>query len=217
MSTVAEMVSHVQAFAPSLSLTSTAILVDLNNALQDLFEEADLEATTGVGSESAMVTVASQQRYNLPSNCVKPRWLQWRISGVLCDVIYADLDAFRDLSRSPSDVTPTSGILRWTVWGNQILLYPIPTEAGTQGNDGELILDFYKIPATLVDGGTPDIPAQYHNLLEYWATSMAFAKNEEGQWAEYWMDLYRKGKSQMQVERTVAQRAMPARVRPARW
>lgn len=218
MATVAEMVTNVQANAPSLSLTSDQILPDLNAALRDLFEEAELEATTGVGDEAAMVTVASQQRYALPSNCVKARYLQWRLSSTLRQVNYLQLDAFRRLAvNTAADISPESSSLYWTVWGSSLLLYPTPTAAGSAGGDGELVLDFYKVPATLTSNSTPDIPTQYHQLLEWYATGMAYAKADEGQWAEWWLSRYREGKGQMARERTINERAMPAKVRLARW
>lgn len=218
MSTVAQMIANVQSNAPGLSLTSTNVLRLLNNGLQDLFEEAELEATSGVGGEAAIVTVAGQQRYTLPTNCVKPRQLQWRLSGTLRDVTYLQLDPFRTISRTTTAAEPVTGPLYWTIWGNAMLLWPIPTDNGTAGGDGELVLDFYKSPDTLVnDSDVPDIPTQYHNLLEYYATAMAYAQNEEGQWAQYWEGRFREGKAQMERERTIAERVQPARVRQARW
>lgn len=219
MSTVAQMVANVQSYAPSLSLTRATIVGHLNNALQDLFEEANLEATTGQGTDPAMVTVAGQQWYALPGNCVKARALQWRLNGVLEPVTYVDLDQYRLLSRTGTTGTdPTGGALYFTIWGNRIGLWPIPTANGTAGGDGELVLDFYKVPATLVnDTDVPDIPAQYHNLLEFYATAQVFLTAEEGQFYQAWMAKFDYGKRQMQAERIISERVLPARVRPARW
>jgi hypothetical protein len=213
------MVASVGKNAPSLSLNPDDVLNDLNNALQDLFEEADLEATSGVGANPVLLTTAGQQTVALPANCVKPLELMWRLGGVLSPVTYLTRDEYRRTSQAvAAGGDPVCGSLRWNLFGGVIWLWPIPTATGTAGGDGELVLDYYKKPAALVnDNDAPDIPEQYHNLLELYATSQAYAKAEEGQWAEYWMGLYRSGKQQMTMERATTQRAMPAKVKPVRW
>jgi hypothetical protein len=219
MSTVAQMVTNVGKNAPSLSLWRDDVVNDLNNALQDLFEEADLEATSGVGTNPVLLTAAGQQTVNLPVNCVKPLELAWRIGGILAPVTYIDRDSYRRLSQvQSSGGDPAPGALRWNLWGGAIWLWPIPAADGTTGGDGELVLDYYKKPAALVnDNDVPDIPEQYHNLLEVYATAKAYAKAEEGQWMQAWMQEYERGKQQMAMERATTQRAMPAKIKPVRW
>lgn len=220
MSTVGDMVARVQRYASSLSLQRSDILNSLNNALQDLFEEADLEYATGQAGIPAMVTAAGQQTVALPANCVKPATLTWRIGGVLQPVDYAQRDEYLRISQyqAGQQPSPVAGSLKWNLWAGVIWLWPIPAATGTAGQDGELVLDYYGRPPDLVlDADVPGIPVQYHNLLEFYAAADAFALAEEGQWAAYWMDRFNRGKAQMTSERATTQRAAPAKVKAVRW
>src|SRR6185437_7958326 len=117
-------------------------------------------------------TVAGTSTYPQPANLGKDRSLHFTVTSQVGELTSVGL---RTLDRSVS----VSGVPRlYALTGSNIQLYPVPDGVYT------LELRYWAQPAQLVnDTDTPSIPADYHDMLLYWALKRAYSAEDDPQTA----------------------------------
>lgn len=125
-------------------------------------------------------TVNGTSLYSLPADFAKVRSV--RRTDVSIEMVNVGL---RTIDRSVS----TSGApVYYALDGANVHFYPSPDQAYP------IELRYWKLPAQLVaDTDVPTIPADYHSLLNYWATAEAYRAEDDAQTAQGWQALYDKG------------------------
>ena len=126
-------------------------------------------------------TTVGTSMYSLPANFARTRSLRRTDIGIELENV-----GLRTIDRS----TITSGTpYAYALDGANLHLYPTPDQAYP------LELRYWLMPNPLVaDSDVPTIPADYHNLLVYGATSEAYAADDDGpQMGAYWQAKFDKG------------------------
>lgn len=149
----------------------------INNGYFNLIRRVDYyvdEAT------SDLPTVTGTALYPLPADFARVRSV--RRTDVEQEMVSAGL---RDIDRS----TPASGAPVWyALDAANIHLYPTPDNAYP------IEIRYWKLPASLAaDTDVPTIPADYHNLLIYWAVAESYRAEDDHETAQQWQGLYDKG------------------------
>lgn len=178
----------------------------VNLAQQDLGEYAQIQAPPYTFSSQQGVQI-----YPLPADCLKARSLTWLVNGVTVGCSYLHLDEFENLSQNTnSQVVAVGTTPYWTVWGNEIMVWPVPSENGSN----DLALYYYQQPADLVNlADVSLLPYRYQEALVLYAYARALEQQEEFQYAQYTDGLYNAMKQRLQQQASSHQRERPPRAR----
>lgn len=175
--------------------TDNEIKDSINYALQEEFPQAtrytDYEATT--------TSVANQEDYTLPDDCVE-------LDEVSYDgefLVFMELREIMKLkSYTISGIDNTGVPDNYTVLSNRILrFFPIPDL------DSKEIKIYYrgKPPALSGDSDVPGIPSQFHRLLAFYVLWQAKMKDNELEQGEYYRKLFEEGKMKAKLFLTGSQ------------
>lgn len=123
--------------------------------------------------------VANQQEYNFPADMLILQTVTIKPFGY---TVYSKLHRFSftefNMKVDGWDTsTPETGVpTMYSVFENQIILWPVPQSASTAG-----LKIFYNRTPTAVTGGadTPEIPVAYHNALVDYCLQKAFEMDED--------------------------------------
>jgi hypothetical protein len=157
-----------------VQVTDTDILRWINSAQKQIVlqNESLLEVT------SVTTTIVAQQSYSLPSNLLKLRGIQYRADT---DQAYFRLKGY-SLSEFNEKVdgwdgdTNNSDPLCYTIYGNEILLFPIPRTAVTSA----LKIYYNRAPVDVVTtADTPELPLLYHDTIVKFCLQQAYEMDED--------------------------------------
>lgn len=145
-------------------------------------------------------TVSGTSMYALPADFARTRSLHRTDLGR--ELVAVGL---RDIDRS----VITSGTpYAYALDGANVHLYPTPDQAYP------LEIRYWKLPPVLsADSDVPTIPADYHNLLVYWATAEAFRAEDDHPTADKWQALYDKGLAQFSADVKFANGDLPTQLK----
>lgn len=128
----------------------------------------DVLSTIGLiqAIDTSITTVTDTSTYDYPSNVIRIRRLHY--DGRPCKLI-----SFREYEvRVPSGVAATGTSSEYILWGDQIILYPTPSEAVT------LTLYCEKQQSAITDANsTIDIPEVFHSAVADAVIAMMFDKD----------------------------------------
>lgn len=150
----------------------------INEAQRDVCLRADLSTQF---TTSTITTTAGTQGYALPSNYAR-LGEKGNLSIPTYDEILNELEDQDDFD----DTTPSSGKpTSYIIIGATLYLYPTPDAVYS------LTLRYYKLPADLVNNtDEPEIPEQYHHLLEHYAQRKAYERESDRDMAQYHAGIY---------------------------
>jgi hypothetical protein len=156
----------------------------LNQAQRRAVIESEIRTQETTESLSA---VAGQASYGLPANFARLiDFFNSETRGLLDPLDARDYDAL-----PPSEGRPYA----YAVLGTNLTLYPTP--------DGPypLTLRYWRLPADMIQpADTPEIPAQYQELLLAWALKKAYKRENDQAMAQMWEVEWEKGILKMRGE-----------------
>lgn len=143
------------------------------------------------------------------------------VSGTASTALPADFAKVRSVRDTNRDVEMTSIGLRqidqslastgapeyYALDGANVHLWPTP--------DGAYPMEirYWKIPATLVaDSDVPTLPADYHNMLIYWANAECYRAEDDHTTAQPWQQLYDRGLAEFSADLKFNNEDMPSQV-----
>lgn len=138
---------------------NTQIIGYLNEALNELAEPWRKEAY------QALPTSVGQTTFNLPSDCLEDglRKVIYDNGQTKYSCVFVDFDDYMRYSNESSGYVTNNHI--YTVWDEQILLYP-----AIVFNTESISVYYYRLPITLVNAtDIPEIPARFHPALTFYA------------------------------------------------
>lgn len=141
----------------------------LNYAVRRIAIEAELR--TQVASQ-AITTTAKDASYALSEDF-----------GRIIDLFNSEQEEIGRFELSEFDTFPEASgrPTAYVFQGNEILFYPTPDAAY------KLTLRYWKLPQDMeADSDEPEIPPQYHEVPEFYATAKAFAKENDYAASNFW-------------------------------
>lgn len=202
MATVQQIITWVDRKCPN-SETDANKIIDLNGIQDEVFVKLSrLRHDHEIYSDT---TVADQVSYNLPSNCT--------IDNIICIKVSTTSTA------TDWDTYEYAGLLTDTTTGK---FYGIGTSSTYILLDDDAAIStaglsirifYYKTPAALTAvTDTPELYAQYHNLLKYalCQTLAAQGSNPDTEIADYWQRKYDEFFEQVQANLTDKFNSAPA-------
>lgn len=132
-------------------------------------------------------TVAGTASFALPADFAKIRSLRRTDLGRELEAV-----GLRDIDRSViTQGTPYA----YAQDGANLHLYPTPDQVYP------LELRYWNIPAALAaDSDVPKIPADYHNMLVYWACAEGYRAEDDHAPAQQWQALYDKSLAELSAD-----------------
>lgn len=180
---------------------TSAVLTDLvNEGLQAYSTEVDWP---WLGTSTTFSTVAGTQAYTPPANWNRTKLLTPDESDTL---VLMSLAEVREYGKEEHDrAFPTV----YTIWGEQILLAPVPAGIYTIKHD------YIKAEPELdQDNDTPLLPSQYHYALVHFAAAAGQLRQNETQRWEAEMKNYETWIKRMLKNDRRSTQTMRVRVRP---
>jgi hypothetical protein len=165
-----------------------------DNMVWDLIYQAQMmmaQEAFVVENTYTTTSVASTRNYAFPTSSIALRKVEY--DGDKLNPVSVD----QDPKTSTTEVTGTPGA--YTIWNNEIILYPTPSATGDT-----IEIYTYNEPQAVTSTSTLDVPSEYHLDIIDFGLSVFYAKDGNPQMADYHRALW--DKSLQRIKRTRAKK-----------